>query len=194
MTSADLAQPAVDAPALPAEAADLRRVLGALVIDQKHLLTRAWKQALDKGGLSDQEWQRLAAVPISADEANRHDFRIAGEVDRKFLREAATWDIAIFESVAGHVLDTLGYARTVVQPREKFTFSEEEILAFDDENRKRQEEFRKLVDPADLIRRDLQCGLLKTVKERLAQKQAAATTPARLPPVQHDSDTNAGIT
>lgn len=44
-------------------------LMGALVIDQKHLLTRAWKQALDKGGLSDQEWQRLAAVPISADEA-----------------------------------------------------------------------------------------------------------------------------
>ncbi|MEO6164989.1 MAG: extracellular solute-binding protein [Candidatus Binatia bacterium] len=44
-------------------------LIGALVIDQKHLLTRAWKQALDKGGLSEQEWQRLAAMPISADEA-----------------------------------------------------------------------------------------------------------------------------
>jgi hypothetical protein len=114
--------------------------------------------------------------------------------NRKFLREAATWDIAIFESVAGHVLDALGYARTVVQPGEELTFSEEEILAFDEENRKRQEEFRKFVDPARLIRRDLQSGLLKTVKERLAQKQAAATTPTRLPPVQHESDTNAGST
>jgi hypothetical protein len=94
----------------------------------------------------------------------------------KFLREAATWDIAIFESVAGHVLDALGYARTVVQPGEELTFSGEEILAFDNENRKRQEEYRKFIDPADLIRRDLQSGLLKTVKERLAQKQAAART------------------
>jgi hypothetical protein len=59
--------------------------------------------------------------------------------NRKFLREAATWDIAIFESVAGHVLDALGYTRTVVQPGEELTFSEEEILAFDDENRKRQD-------------------------------------------------------
>jgi hypothetical protein len=44
-------------------------LIGALVIDQKHLLTRAWKEALDKGGLSEQEWQRLAAMPISGDEA-----------------------------------------------------------------------------------------------------------------------------
>jgi len=44
-------------------------LIGALVIDQKHLLTRAWKEALDRGGLSEQEWQRLAAVPISAEEA-----------------------------------------------------------------------------------------------------------------------------
>jgi ABC-type glycerol-3-phosphate transport system substrate-binding protein len=44
-------------------------LIGALVIDQKHLLTQAWKEVLDKGGLSEQEWQRLTAMPISADEA-----------------------------------------------------------------------------------------------------------------------------
>jgi len=44
-------------------------LIGTLVIDQKHLLTRAWKEAIDKGGLSDQEWQRLAAMPISEAEA-----------------------------------------------------------------------------------------------------------------------------
>jgi len=44
-------------------------LIGALVIDQKHLLTRAWKEALDKGGLSEQQWQRLASTPISGDEA-----------------------------------------------------------------------------------------------------------------------------
>jgi len=44
-------------------------LIGVLVIDQKHLLTRAWKEVLDKGGLSEQEWQRLTAMPISADEA-----------------------------------------------------------------------------------------------------------------------------
>jgi ABC-type glycerol-3-phosphate transport system substrate-binding protein len=44
-------------------------LIGALVIDQKHLLTRAWKEALDKGRLTEQEWQRLGAMPISGDEA-----------------------------------------------------------------------------------------------------------------------------
>jgi ABC-type Fe3+ transport system substrate-binding protein len=44
-------------------------LIGALVIDQKHLLTRAWKEALDKGRLTEQEWQRLAAMPISGEEA-----------------------------------------------------------------------------------------------------------------------------
>ncbi|HXF76348.1 MAG TPA: extracellular solute-binding protein [Methylomirabilota bacterium] len=44
-------------------------LIGALVIDQKHLLSRAWKEALERGELDEREWQRLAAVPISADEA-----------------------------------------------------------------------------------------------------------------------------
>ena len=43
-------------------------LIGALIIDQKHLLTRAWKDAL-ADGLSEQQWQRLTAMPISADEA-----------------------------------------------------------------------------------------------------------------------------
>jgi spermidine/putrescine-binding protein len=43
-------------------------LLGALIIDQKHLLTRAWKDALSNRS-SQQEFDRLAAMPISADEA-----------------------------------------------------------------------------------------------------------------------------
>jgi ABC-type Fe3+ transport system substrate-binding protein len=43
-------------------------LLGTLIIDQKHLLTRAWKDALaNRSG--QQEFDRLAAMPISADEA-----------------------------------------------------------------------------------------------------------------------------
>jgi hypothetical protein len=101
---------------------------------------------------------------------------------RKFLREADPRDIGIFESVAGRILDALGYARAVVHPGAEKVFSKEEVLAFDDENQRRKEQFRKLVDPADLIRRDLQSGLLNAVKERLAQKKAAGKILPRLAP------------
>jgi ABC-type Fe3+ transport system substrate-binding protein len=43
-------------------------LIGALVIDQKHLLTRAWKEALATRS-NEQEFHRLAAMPISEDEA-----------------------------------------------------------------------------------------------------------------------------
>jgi ABC-type Fe3+ transport system substrate-binding protein len=43
-------------------------LIGALVIDQKRLLSQAWKAAL-ADGLTDDEWQRLAAMPVSQDEA-----------------------------------------------------------------------------------------------------------------------------
>lgn len=102
---------------------------------------------------------------------------------RKFLNEASKRDIGIFESVAGRVLDALGYVRAVVRSGVEEVFSKENVLAFDEENQRRKEALRKLVDPADLIRRDLQSGLLKTVKERLAQRPAAAKTIPRLTPV-----------
>lgn len=99
---------------------------------------------------------------------------------RKFLREADPRDIGIFESVAGPVLDALGYVRAVVPPGAEEVFSKEAILAFDDENGRRKEELRKLVAPADLIRRELQSAFLKAVKERQAQGTVPAKTLPRL--------------
>jgi len=43
-------------------------LIGALVIDQKKLLTRAWKEAI-VSGFTEQERDRLTAMPISKDEA-----------------------------------------------------------------------------------------------------------------------------
>ncbi len=43
-------------------------LIGALVIDQKDALTRAWEAALERG-LTEQEWQRLAAMPVTEAEA-----------------------------------------------------------------------------------------------------------------------------
>jgi LPS sulfotransferase NodH len=93
---------------------------------------------------------------------------------RKFLREAPEQDIRIFESVAGDVLDELGYERVYVRKGDELVFSEDVIRAFDRENARRKEELRKLVDPADLVRRDLQAGLLASVKERQAVIGASA--------------------
>jgi ABC-type Fe3+ transport system substrate-binding protein len=43
-------------------------LIGAMVIDSKRLLNQAWRAA-SADGLTEQEWQRLAAIPISAAEA-----------------------------------------------------------------------------------------------------------------------------
>jgi iron(III) transport system substrate-binding protein len=43
-------------------------LIGAMVIDPKKLLNQAWRAA-SVDGLSEQEWQRLAAMPISSAEA-----------------------------------------------------------------------------------------------------------------------------
>jgi len=88
---------------------------------------------------------------------------------RKFMREASEQDIRIFESVAGRVLDELGYDRVYVAKGEETAFSEAQIMSFDAENARMKEDVRKLIDPADLIRRDLQAGLLNTIKSRPAQ-------------------------
>ena len=43
-------------------------LIGALIIDQKQLLNQAWKIALARG-LPESEWRRLAAMPLSENEA-----------------------------------------------------------------------------------------------------------------------------
>ena len=87
---------------------------------------------------------------------------------RKFLREASERDIRIFESVAGRVLDALGYERTYVREDKEMMFTGYDLAAFDEENNRLKEDSRKGVDPADLLRRDLQAGLLREIKTRHA--------------------------
>lgn len=101
---------------------------------------------------------------------------------RKFLAEASVEEIGIFESVAGRVLDALGYVRAVVPPGAEKRYSPEEVCVFDQENGRRKEAFRKLIDPGDLMRRDLQSGLLKAVQERMGKRTAATIPFNRLAP------------
>ena len=98
---------------------------------------------------------------------------------RKYLHEATEQDIRIFESVAGPLLDALGYDRAFVKRGEEQIFTEADIEAFGSENDRIKEDMRKLIDPADLMRRDLQAGLLKGIKDR----QTARTEETRNIPI-----------
>lgn len=89
---------------------------------------------------------------------------------QKFLREASQQDLRIFESVAGHILDALGYIRACIKQGEELNFTEEEIKAFDFENTGKKDGLRKLVDPADIMRRDMQAGLLKNIASRRTEE------------------------
>jgi LPS sulfotransferase NodH len=96
---------------------------------------------------------------------------------RKFLREASEQDIRIFESVAGHVLDELEYPRVFVKQGNALQFTEQDIKTFDAENARIKEEMRRLVDPADLMRRDMQAGLLKAIQVRQQPHEQAVKIP-----------------
>jgi len=85
---------------------------------------------------------------------------------RKFLKEASETDIRIFESVAGETMDALGYERALVKKGKELRFSEDDLSAFDKENRKLKEETSKQINLADLGQRDRQENLLKEIMAR----------------------------
>jgi LPS sulfotransferase NodH len=85
---------------------------------------------------------------------------------RKFLREASEEDIRVFESVAGDVLDALGYERVHTKRGEEQHFSAADIRRFDSENKRLKEEVLKGVDQEDLKRRDQQATLLAEIRAR----------------------------
>lgn len=85
---------------------------------------------------------------------------------KKFLKEMKTEDIKIFETVAGHVLDALGYERVLIRPGREMKFSDEEISRFDKENKRLKDEMRSQVDPEDLRRRERQEAVLREIQSR----------------------------
>jgi hypothetical protein len=85
---------------------------------------------------------------------------------RKFLREASELDLNIFESVAGDVLDALGYERVAVRRGEEHQFSPEEISLFDKENDYLKQAVLQGLDNEERDRRDRQDALLTEIRER----------------------------
>jgi hypothetical protein len=90
---------------------------------------------------------------------------------RKYLHEASQEDIIIFESVAGHVLDALGYDRLHVQSGEERQFTASEIEAFNMENDRLKKAILDNVDKQDIDRRNQQTGLLSEIKSRTLRSE-----------------------
>jgi len=87
---------------------------------------------------------------------------------QKFLSELPKAEIALFEGVAGDVLDTLGYERVATRRGEQADFSNADVQVFDRLNQERKEEMLSKVDPEDLRRRDRQAGLIQEIRTRQA--------------------------
>jgi len=93
---------------------------------------------------------------------------------RKFLRESSETDIRIFESVAGHVLDRLGYERVHVAAGQELNFSEQDIRLFTEENERIKRSLLEQTDKEDLIRRERQEVLLQEIMARAEMKLSVA--------------------
>ena len=84
---------------------------------------------------------------------------------KKFLRELSSEDIAIFESVAGDLLQQLGYSLYTPLDLLKSSFSDEEIVFFNEENIRLKNVFIQQADPADLAKRRPQDELINRIKQ-----------------------------
>lgn len=87
---------------------------------------------------------------------------------KKYQNEMDVQDIKIFESVAGHVLDELGYERDYIQKGHEYTYSKSEIDKFNEENKRLKMASLLSVDQEDLERRKRQTSLLEKIKSRNA--------------------------
>jgi len=87
---------------------------------------------------------------------------------KKYIHEMPEDEIMIFESVAGHILDQLGYARDYVKSGEEKQFSQAEIDEFNQINTRKKLENMLSLDKADKERRELQSQLLLEIKSRSA--------------------------
>lgn len=84
----------------------------------------------------------------------------------KFLRESSKYEICIFESIAGHVLDRLGYERVHVFHGKEMNFSEHDISEFTTENERLKRKILEDLDKSDLERRCQQDDLLREIQSR----------------------------
>lgn len=85
---------------------------------------------------------------------------------RKFMQEMSEYEIRIVESVAGDVLDRLGYERVYIMPGEEIQFSQGEIAYFEMKNEHLKQEKAATVAPQDQQRRRRQLAVLDKILVR----------------------------
>jgi hypothetical protein len=87
---------------------------------------------------------------------------------KKYQKEMSMQDIKIFESVAGHILDELGYERDYIQRGNEYKYSNSEIARFEEENKRLKMASLLNVDQEDMERRKRQTSLLDKIRSRNA--------------------------
>lgn len=87
---------------------------------------------------------------------------------KKYKKEMSETDVRIFESVAGSMLDCLGYERDFIPIGEEQTFAKNDIDSFNKQNKKQKIENMSKVDENDKKRRERQSKLLEEIKSRSA--------------------------
>lgn len=83
---------------------------------------------------------------------------------QKFKTEMTMEDIQIVESIAGNVMDSLGYERSLVAKGTEHIYSNNVIKEFQKVNEQRVNDKTSHIDPEDLRRRQIQLGFLSQIK------------------------------
>jgi hypothetical protein len=91
----------------------------------------------------------------------------------KYKTEMPEEDICIFESVAGHVLDKLGYKRELIKRGKERMFTQSDIESFNHLNSLKKSEITTIVDKHDIERRERQSLLINEIKSRICTEQCA---------------------
>ncbi len=92
------------------------------------------------------------------------DQPIMNSNSRKYLKELSEHDIRIVESLAGDVMDHLGYARHFVRTGAEHNYTPEMIRRFESVNERRKQETAARTETEDLERRRLQAQVLEQIR------------------------------
>ena len=86
----------------------------------------------------------------------------------KFIDQMPEKDLEIFESVAGHILDELGFDRFFVETGKELVFDDDQIQMFNTINKQLKDKAMNSIDKEDMLRRLRQSALLDEIKSRKA--------------------------